>query len=734
MEPLNKNLTDLDNTDCDLIIPNVTLQLPTVTLRDISTMDTSDLDVTSAGTDTAVTASTSSQDTTTTVTVPEKPPRQTTTASATAISTLSENDARRQINKKRKANSLCYATGHLPGETQQEFFQRRVKEGIIISRIENGLPTCKKKKTKSLSQRASPELPPSSDSEALESDLDQPVPSTSRVTRAQASKPAPAKNPVQTELAALRRRVATLEKALKEEKQRRIAAEKAAAASAKNPPAKTSAKTSAKPKTANASVPAPVVNSSTTMPSASTSATVTRPATSAPKPPKKQPTPTLSPEILEAIELSVFAAFCQLFPQQQKQQPQTSGTTAAASTATQRKESRVSPPQPAATTSTLPQKQSQQLNPPNQRGKKTGNTVPSAPPRASTSYAAAASSAPKPKPAKTNPAQSRPATSKTMTATTAKKTATPARHRQPAQPTQPRPAPTAPPTKSKKRKNRRKEDERSVLLIPATPKDQPVLDQLKTLVNPRGVNVTRTVQFPSGAALIHCGTAGEAALLRAAACAKGTIAEKPQRTFLPEFRIHGIDNTTTIDELQEDLERQLGKRASQITFVPYKDTSRSKTKLAICHVDTALHAAAAKKNTIRVGWVRCHVDTSTHLPRCRNCQLLGHVEKHCKNSKRAPPLTQEKCVDCVAHNQRARDARLPKSMRKNDNHPTNHASCPVKLALIAKYQRNRNRGSPAGTTPSREVVSISPTQMEITIPNSPEIITISDGEHEGSPD
>ncbi len=251
-------------------------------------------------------------------------------------------------------------------------------------------------------------------------------------------------------------------------------------------------------------------------------------------------------------------------------------------------------------------------------------------------------------------------------------------------------------TTKKKHRGRAKEDGRSILLIPATEAPGAVIEQLKQIVDPRSVNVTRTVQFPSGAALIHCGTVTEAARLKEAVTANGNLLIKQGKAFRSEFRIHNIDVDTTIEGLQADLQKQLGGSALEVQFVPYKDAARSRFKLAVCFVDQKLYSMASKHKSLRVGWLRCRVDTTTLIPRCRRCHLLGHVEKHCRNPERTPPTSQDRCLDCSAFNSRLQGAKLPKAMKRRDNHETNHGSCPTKQALLAKFRNNQQRTTSIG--------------------------------------
>lgn len=644
----------------------------------------------------------------------------TSTVTAGQHLTLAVNEERKLLNKKRKQNSLSYIAGKLPGETQSEYKSRRIAEGIRASRISHGLPIKKKLKK---SGKMSPRSLKSSDSETtgetMETECENtpgvsPTAATSALTNSEVHNTTttkttnqrtknhiPETSPIETEVIALRKRVANLERELRAEKEKRAAAEKAAEKKGPDIPS-----TQQFRQTSN--------------------------------------TPGISPEMLSAIESVVFSALRGLFPQvqlpdhssqrerrqqQQRQQPeprlqqqpqqqprqkqqeqprlqqqqqprqqqqQQEQPRLQQQSRQQQQQQQQQPRQQQPRQQVQPQPQQQQ-QPNQQQRRQRGKGNRALPNLASqitpgVSYAAAArNSAPEPPRQHQKPAAPQATTTRTS---------------------------TAPPRNAKKKTRKsRKEDNRGVLLIPATPESGAVLDEIKKLVDPRSVNVTRTVQFPSGAALIQCGTAAEATRLKDAAISSCHIKEKPRPAFLPEFRIHNVDVDTTVEELQADLSKQLGHTASEIRFVPYKDAARSKRKLAVCYAERQLHAAASKRRNIRVGWISCRIDATTLLPRCRKCRLLGHVEKHCSGAERAPPTAKEPCIDCRSYNQRIQLARLPKGMRRNENHETNHASCPTKQTLMTKYQRNQLRSAPSEvnthqvemetTTDSTEEVSLS---------------------------
>lgn len=241
-------------------------------------------------------------------------------------------------------------------------------------------------------------------------------------------------------------------------------------------------------------------------------------------------------------------------------------------------------------------------------------------------------------------------------------------------------------TTKKRHRRRMQEDKKSVLFLPSNPGEK-VVDTLKQMINPRMLNVVRTVQFPSGAALIQCGTVAEAADLKATASLHRTVKVKEPKQFTASFRIHQVESITSVEDLQEDLQKQLGHRAASIIFVPYKEESKKDLRIAVCEASPALLNAAEKKATLRVGWSRCRIDASIRLPRCTKCHLLGHVVKHCRNEARPAPTGKEPCFDCSCFNASLQKAHLPRQMKRTTDHPTNHGTCTTKNNLLRKHRR-----------------------------------------------
>ena len=174
-----------------------------------------------------------------------------------------------------------------------------------------------------------------------------------------------------------------------------------------------------------------------------------------------------------------------------------------------------------------------------------------------------------------------------------------------------------------------KHDPSTLLLLPndSTPN---VLQRLQNMpeVDPQGLGIKRHVPFPSGALLVSCSSAAQAEQIRNAT-AKAGIAEKVRKTKLPEFRIHAIPGSTTVEQLQEDLKKRLGNIEAHITLFPYRNTRYAGQLFAVVQTNAEDLKKAGKVKNIRVGWNKCRIDTNIHVTHCHRCGFLGHSEQRC---------------------------------------------------------------------------------------------------------
>lgn len=238
----------------------------------------------------------------------------------------------------------------------------------------------------------------------------------------------------------------------------------------------------------------------------------------------------------------------------------------------------------------------------------------------------------------------------------------------------------------------------SVLLLPSAP-DKSVQAALGTFpeLRPSKFGVSRTVPFPSGALLVKCKDAEGAAQLKQIITHSGAARIKEPQTFTPTIRLFDVPADCTVENLQEELREQLSCESAEIKFSPTRD-DRKTAYVKVDH-NTFSSIQLQGRKSIRIGWLRCAISTAATVPRCANCQLLGHGNIKCQNEPRQPPNKGDPCLDCTKHNEGILRARLPRYRLRNTTHSTGDSSCPTKAHLLRKRSSHSPPPSPSTGMP-----------------------------------
>lgn len=245
----------------------------------------------------------------------------------------------------------------------------------------------------------------------------------------------------------------------------------------------------------------------------------------------------------------------------------------------------------------------------------------------------------------------------------------------------------------KKNKNKlprtQKQDPKSVLLLPSN--DHPnIFQKLQNIpaANPRELGVRKHLEFPSGAVLVSCTNTEQATRLRKIAAEAG-LKPKTIKERLPEIRIHGVPESTTVEELTQDITQEFKTAPLCITFVPYTTQARAGSKLAIVNTTMELKQKMSRRRTLHIGWSRCQIDSRIYIKRCSKCHLLGHSPNKCPSSAgNTAPTATDPCLDCSAYNELQQklgcDRPQTKPKHRGVDHPTGSKLCPTLFALRKK--------------------------------------------------
>lgn len=148
-----------------------------------------------------------------------------------------------------------------------------------------------------------------------------------------------------------------------------------------------------------------------------------------------------------------------------------------------------------------------------------------------------------------------------------------------------------------------------------------------------------------------------------------------------------LDETTTVDELQEALKVQLKLDEEPMSIrmrAAYGGMQAATIKL---RTDTARKVLEAGK--IRVGWSVCSLRAIQRVERCYRCMGFGHHARNCKEEDRS-----EMCIICSEKGHTAKDCKNPPKcmlckIEGRSDHATGGFRCPAYKKAIADKKKWR---------------------------------------------
>jgi len=231
----------------------------------------------------------------------------------------------------------------------------------------------------------------------------------------------------------------------------------------------------------------------------------------------------------------------------------------------------------------------------------------------------------------------------------------------------------------------------NAVLVAPTVTGKRAMDIIRTLkdVNPHSLGVRQHIEFPQGSVLIRCAAKENALKLRSLLDGASGLVVREKRNIIPEIRVHGIPDQTSLDQFSDAVTRALGEAPVSTRFVTYTNPLVQKTMMGIAVVSSAAYEVAKQRRNIRIGWAPCPVRTTPYISRCTQCHLLGHSVKRCRanpSTETVSPFQTEAstCFDCKSYNSSIIKAALPKSRHRPVDHRTGASHCPSLLALIRR--------------------------------------------------
>lgn len=239
-------------------------------------------------------------------------------------------------------------------------------------------------------------------------------------------------------------------------------------------------------------------------------------------------------------------------------------------------------------------------------------------------------------------------------------------------------------TMSRKEKRMAKNHKTSILVIPK----KNGTDVYNIIRQTPGIQqrwITQHFQYPSGTVLINCTSPEKAGKIKEILSTNTEIhmKEKQKRNF--EVRIHNIKMDYDKEEISTDIFERFKEHPSFITLVPYKKIPNR--GFAVVTVSKNLFERMEKVKTIRIDFESKRINTQVYIPRCTNCHLLGHKEKHCSRTEVEGNLENSgKCWDCLEYNKRIDPENRRKGYQRSPNHATGAPNCATLIAFQLKWK------------------------------------------------
>ena len=166
--------------------------------------------------------------------------------------------------------------------------------------------------------------------------------------------------------------------------------------------------------------------------------------------------------------------------------------------------------------------------------------------------------------------------------------------------------------------------------------------------------------------------------------------DKPRKR-KPQITISNLQHDIGIENIITDLFR-LNPTLNENSFARVLSLRESgEGQVCTLECDPKLFEDIIKLGKLYIGWNRCRIKENIYIPRCHQCQELGHVKKNCSQKdkrcancgtthKETKCDRPTKCYNCAVNNR--------KSLTKfNHEHPSSDLKCPC-ISLRESFIRS----------------------------------------------
>lgn len=169
-------------------------------------------------------------------------------------------------------------------------------------------------------------------------------------------------------------------------------------------------------------------------------------------------------------------------------------------------------------------------------------------------------------------------------------------------------------------------------------------------LNDVGIEVSKMRKTRAGDLLLELkkGTADQLQLAISSQTKDAQVLKKTKQTVL---HIMGMDEVTTLEEVQQAVREALGELPENCRVSSLRP-AQAGTQNATVILDSNAAFKLIRMGSIKVGWLRCRIRERHDLGRCISCWDYGHKPVECKG-----PNRRDLCLKCSQGGHKAKDCK-----------------------------------------------------------------------------
>lgn len=151
------------------------------------------------------------------------------------------------------------------------------------------------------------------------------------------------------------------------------------------------------------------------------------------------------------------------------------------------------------------------------------------------------------------------------------------------------------------------------------------------------------------------------------------------------LQIFDIDADITKEQLEREIRKNVTGKIDTLQILSLRSTNWG-SQTATIKLRKEIAEALARKEEIKIGWVRCKIKKKIHLVRCFKCLDYGHRTADCQGTDRS-----DICINCAKTGHVAKDCTNSSHCTtcRKDGHRADRMKCPHLRKLVAEEEKKR---------------------------------------------